>query len=118
MRKKKLKVAIVFNEAQPDFYVKSIEHEIKELEFDPYFEVEEQTPIEEYEAMAGKLTKAGLNAYPLNIMDDLWTMLKDFNKNKPDVVFNFMELYKENARLEMNIVGILELSGIPYTGAT
>lgn len=118
MRKKKLKVAIVFNEAQPDFYVKSVEHEIKELDFDPYFDVEELTPIEEYESMAAQLSKAGLVAYPLNIMDDVWILLNDFKENKPDVVFNFMELFKENARLEMNIVGVLELSGIPYTGAT
>lgn len=117
MRKRKIKVAIVFNESQPDFYVKSIEHEIKELDFIPYFEVEELTPMEEYELMAEKLCQSGLAAYALNISDDLGKLIKDINKNKPDVIFNFMELYKENARLEMNIVGILELLGIPYTGA-
>lgn len=117
MSKKKIKVALAFNEAQPEFYVKSVEHEIKELAFDPYFEVEELTPIEEYELMAEQLSKAGFEAYPLNIFDDLGILLKDFDKNKPDVVFNFMELFKENSRLEMNLVGILELLRIPYTGA-
>lgn len=117
MSKRKTKVAIVFNEAQPDFYVKSVEHEIKELDFIPYFEVEELTPIEEYELMADKLSKTGLEAYPLNIFDDINILIKDINKNKPDVIFNFMELYKENSRLEMNIVGMLELLGVPYTGA-
>jgi D-alanine-D-alanine ligase len=117
MSRRKTRVAIVFNEAQPDFYVKSVEHEIKELDFIPYFEVEELTPIEEYELMAQKLTRAGFEAYPLNIFDKLGTLFKDFNKNKPDVIFNFMELFKENSRLEMNLVGILELMGIPYTGA-
>ncbi len=117
MSRRKIKVAIVFNEAQPDFYVKSVEHEIKELDFIPYFEVEELTPIEEYELMAEKLSKSGFKAYPLNISDDLGILVKDITKNKPDVIFNFMELYKENARLEMNIVGLLELLGIPYTGA-
>jgi D-alanine-D-alanine ligase len=117
MSKRKTKVAIVFNEAQPDFYVKSVEHEIKELDFIPYFEVEELTPIEEYELMAEKLSQNGFEAYPLNISDDLRILVKDVKKNNPDVIFNFMELYEENARLEMNIVGILELLGIPYTGA-
>ncbi len=117
MSKRKTKVAVVFNEAQPDFYVKSVEHEIKELDFVPYFEVEELTPIEEYGVMAEKLTKSGLDAYPLNILDDINILIKDINKNKPDVIFNFMELYKDDARLEMNIVGVLELLGIPYTGA-
>ncbi len=117
MSKRKLKVAIVFNESQPDFYVKSVEHEIKELDFIPYFEVEELTPIEEYELMAAKLCKSGLEAYPLNIFDNLGILLKDIRKNKPDVIFNFMELYRENSRLEMNLVGMLELLGTPYTGA-
>ncbi len=118
MSKKKIKVAIVFNEAQPDFYVKSVEHEIKELDFDPYFEVEELTPIEEFELMAEQLNKlSGIEAYPLNILDDLGILLKNIKNNKPDVIFNFMELFKENPRLEMNLVGMLELLGIPYTGA-
>ena len=117
MRNRKTKVAIVFNESQPDFYVKSVEHEIKELDFIPYFEVEELTPIEEYELMAEKLSKKGLSAYPLNIFDNLGILFKDINENKPDVIFNFMELYKENSRMEMNLVGMLELIGIPYTGA-
>jgi D-alanine-D-alanine ligase len=117
MSRKKIKVAIVFNESQPDFYVKSVEHEIKELDFIPYFEVEELTPIEEYELMAKRLSKIGFKAYPFNIFDDLNTLLREIKNNKPDVIFNFMELYKENSRLEMNIVGMLELIGIPYTGA-
>jgi len=118
MSRKKIKVALVFNEPQPDFYVKSVEHEIKELDFDPYFEVEELTPIEEYEQMAERLRKAGFDAYALNILDDVGTLIKDINKNKPDVIFNFMELYRENSRLEMSLVGILEIMRVPYTGAT
>ena len=118
MSRKKIKVALVFNEPQPDFYVKSVEHEIKELDFDPYFEVEELTPIEEYEQMAERLRKAGFDAYALNILDEVGTLIKDINKNKPDVIFNFMELYRENSRLEMNLVGILEIMRVPYTGAT
>lgn len=115
--KEKLKVAVVFNEADPDLYVKSVDHELKELDFVPYFEVEDLTPMEEYELLAKKLTKRGMSAYPLNIKDDILKLIKDIKKNKPDVIFNFMELYKENSRLEMNIVGLLELMEIPYTGA-
>jgi hypothetical protein len=44
-------------------------------------------------------------------------LLKTSNKNKPDVVFNFVELYKEQPRLEMNFTGVLELLGVAYTGA-
>ncbi len=58
-----------------------------------------------------------LAAYTLNIKDSLDLMLSNFKKEKPDVIFNFVEIYKENSRLEMNIVGLYELLGIPYTGA-
>ncbi len=33
------------------------------------------------------------------------------------MVFNFVEIYKENSLLEMNVVGLYELLGISYTGA-
>ena len=115
--RKKIKVAIVYNEAHPDFYAKSVDHEVKELDFIPYFEVDELTPIEEFEIIAESLRKSGLDAYTLNISDDIKILLKEIKKNQPDVLFNFIELYKENARLEMNIVGLLELIGIPFTGA-
>ncbi len=114
---KKLKVAVVFNEAHPEMYVKSIEHELKELDFIPYFEVEELTPMEEYEILADRLSKFGLEAYSLNIKDDLQLLLRNLKKDKPDVIFNFVEIYKDNSRLEMNFVGLFELLGIPYTGA-
>lgn len=112
-----IKVAVVFNEAQPELYKKNDISEEKELDFVPYFEVENLTPIEEYELLVEKLNKSGLNAYALNIKDDLALLLSSLSKEKPDVVFNFIELYKENSRLEMNIVGIFELLNISYTGA-
>jgi D-alanine-D-alanine ligase len=115
--KQPIKVAVAFNEAHPDFYKKSDKNDKKELNFTPYFEVDDLSPIEEYELLAEILSKAGFDAYPLNIMDDMHLMLNNLKKNKPDVVFNFIELYKENSRLEMNIVGLFELLNIPYTGA-
>ncbi len=116
MNNKKLKVAVVFNESNPEMYVKSEEDNTK-LEFVPYFEVEDLTPMEEYEILAKKLTNVGFESYSLNINDDISVLLKDIKKNKPDVIFNFMEIYKDNSRLEMNIVGLLELLKVSYTGA-
>lgn len=117
MENKKLKIAVVYNEAQPELYVKPSEESERVGEFKPYFEVEEFTPMEEYAVMAEKLKRVGFEAYTLNILDDIQIMLDDFRKNKPDIVFNFVEIYKEDSRLEMNIVGVYELLGIAYTGA-
>jgi len=115
--KKKLKVAVIFNEASPELYKKEPKDKSQETNFIPYFEVENITPIEEYEQMAKRLCKKGIEAYTINIKDDIDILLKNIKKNKPDVIFNFVEIYKDNARLEMNVVGLLELLGIPYTGA-
>ncbi len=114
---KKIKVAIVFNEPHPELYIKPGELDEKKLDFVPYFEVENITPIEEYDLMAQKLKKNGVNAYTLNIKDDIVSLLRDLKKNKPDIVFNFVEIYKEDSRNEMNIVGLLELLKVPFTGA-
>ncbi len=115
--KHKFKVAVVYNESNPDLYIKSGDITKKELPFTPYFEVENYTPVEEYELLAKRLSTTGVDAYTLNIKDDIEFLISNIKKMKPDIIFNFVELYKDNARLEMNVVGLLELMGIPYTGA-
>jgi len=111
-----LKVAVIFNEANPELYQKT-KNKLKKLDFTPYFEVQDFTPVEEYQIITEALRKEGVDAYALNILDDIHLLMKDLKKKKPDVIFNFIELYEEDARLEMNIVGLLELLRIPYTGA-
>jgi D-alanine-D-alanine ligase len=115
--KKVLKVAIVYNEAHPEFYHSNEQLEQEPLDFIPYFEVEKLTPMEEYDIIAQRLCKSGVDAYTLNITDNIQKVITDLNNNRPDVIFNFIELYKEDARLEMNSVSFLELLGVPYTGA-
>lgn len=117
MRKPKIKVAILYNESQPEMYRKTSDTEVKEPEFKTYFEVDKTTPMEEYEYVAKKLISVGFEAYTHNIKDNLELMLKNLKDEKPDVIFNFVEIYRDNPRLEMNIVGLFELMSIPYTGA-
>lgn len=112
-----MKVAIVFNEANLEIYKKSKKKKQREIDFEPYFDMEGMDPISEYEAMAAALNKSGYEAYTLNIMDNINTFIKDYDKNKPDVVFNLVELYKDQPRLEMSFTGLLELLNVAYTGA-
>ena len=111
-----MKVAIVYNEASPEIYQKEIK-KVKELDFDPVFDLQNLDPISEFEDMAKSLQKTGYEAYTLNIMDSLQLFIKDYEKNKPDVVFNLVELYKDQPRLEMSFTGLLELLNVSYTGA-
>jgi len=116
MNRKNLKLAIIYNEASPELYKKPEEVTAPTGNFVPYFEVEEMTPMEEFEYIAGKLKKVGFNAYTLNIKDDIELLVDHLKKNRPDVIFNFVEIFKDEPQLEMNVVGIYELLGIPYTG--
>ncbi|HQF41539.1 MAG TPA: ATP-grasp domain-containing protein [Ignavibacteriaceae bacterium] len=116
MNDKKIKILVLYNEAHPEFYQKTTKP-APELDFKLYFEVETLTPMEEYEIMVKKLKRVGFDAHSLNIKDDLLVFLNEINNNPPDVIFNFVEIYKEKPRLEMNFVGLYELLGIPYTGA-
>lgn len=112
-----MKVAIVFNEAHPNLYKTDKKRRGKDIGFQPYFEIEYINPISEFESIANTLKKSGYEAYILNIMDNFNVFIKDFDKNKPEVVFNLVELYKEQPRLEMNFTGLLELLNVAYTGA-
>lgn len=117
MKNKRLKLAIVYNEASPELYQKTEESESSPKDFVPYFEVEELTPMEEFDYMVKRLKRVGFEAYTLNIRDNLELLLSDLKKSRPDVIFNFVEVFKDEPRFEMNIVGLYELLGIPYTGA-
>lgn len=116
MKEKKIKVLVLYNEAHPEFYHKPAEP-APELDFKPYFEVDNLTPMEEYEIIVKKLKRVGFDAYSLNLQDDIYSLLNLISENKPDVIFNFAEIFKDQPRLEMNLVGLYELLNIPYTGA-
>ena len=112
-----MKVAVIFNEAYPEL-INEYQTELpKDLNFKPYFDLDESDPIAEYEQIAEHLRKAGFDAYILNILDDMDIFLNDYEKNRPDVIFNLVEIYKDIAKLEMSFAGLLELLKMPYTGA-
>lgn len=112
-----MKVAIIFNEASPEIYKKVRKKNEKDLDFKPYFELEEVNPLLEYEKIADSLRKSGYDAYILNIRDNLNLFFEDLDRNKPDVIFNLVEIFKEQPQLEMSFTGLLELLNLAYTGA-
>ncbi|MBS3946213.1 MAG: ATP-grasp domain-containing protein [Melioribacter sp.] len=112
-----MKVVVLYNEPIQAKTKKVKKPSEGNLDFDPVFSLQEINPIEEFEQIAASLRKFGYDAYTLNIRDDLQLFFKDIDKNKPDVIFNFVELFNDQPRLEMNFTGLLELLKIPYTGA-
>ncbi len=112
-----MKVAVVFNEAYPEITDEYQTEMPKNLGFKPYFDITQSDPIQEFESIAKALRKSGYDAYILNILDNIQIFLRDFEKNKPDVIFNLVEIYKDIPRLEASFTGLLELLKVPYTGA-
>jgi D-alanine-D-alanine ligase len=113
-----MKIAVVYNEAYPEIKNEYSVKLPKNLGFKPYFDIEQSDPIAEYENIAKILRSAGHNAYIINLLDDLDKFLNDYQKNSPDVIFNFVEIYKDNAQLEMSFAGLMEMMKIPFTGAS
>ena len=117
MENKRLKVAVLYNESNPDIYL-SNNIDPEKLDFIPYFDIHNINPIDEFNAQCQRLIDMGYDAYSLNIKDDIYLLLDNLSKEKPDVIFNFIEIFNEDPKLEMNICGLFELLNIPYTGAS
>ncbi len=113
----KIKVSILYNEPNPELY-KNFEITKKKLiKFVPYFDIEDLTPIEEYKIIKKRIEKYGFDVYTFNIQENFYALIENLKKEKPDVIFNFVEIFNNLPILEMNITGIFELMKIPYTGA-
>src|SRR5262245_9123525 len=50
-------------------------------------------------------------------LDDVFEVIGKLRETKPDLVFNLCEAMAGNSRNEPTWVGLLDLFGIPYTGA-
>lgn len=65
------------------------------------------------------LEKLGHDAQPMSLFDeqDLETFLARVKRKRPDLVFNLAEAFRTDRRHEASIVSLLEMLGLPYTGA-
>lgn len=112
-----MKVAVIFNDSSIESPAVNSLKKSSDLGFEPYFAISKLDPLEDFRDIVEALQKVGYEAYLLNIRDDINIFMDDFLTNKPNVIFNLVELYKENPKLEMPFAGILELLKVPITGA-
>ncbi|MHC4623671.1 MAG: D-alanine--D-alanine ligase family protein [Planctomycetota bacterium] len=52
----------------------------------------------------------------LGAVDDIGTIVNSLAEQKPDIVFNLTEAFRGDRRLDKNIVALLEMLRIPFTG--
>ncbi len=63
------------------------------------------------------LTKLGHEVIPFGIFNDIEPFLKIVREQKPDLVFNMSEAFSGKRDFEPNLTALMQLMGIPFTGA-
>lgn len=72
---------------------------------------------EEIEAIVSALRDKGFAVRPINIKDDFDRLLGALTSPRPDVVFNLVEYFHDDARLEDRVAALYDLLRLPYTGS-
>jgi len=102
--KKRLKVLVLFDGVQPTPIDADLSEEMKTEEWET-----------EANVMAA-LGELGHVAEHLAIFDDLDLVRQKMESFQPDVLFNLVEQFKNNPGFDQNIVSLLEMQGVPFTG--
>lgn len=63
------------------------------------------------------LIKLGHEVIPFGIYDDIEPFIKLVKEAKPDLVFNMSEAFSGKRNFEPNLTALMELVGVPFTGA-
>ncbi|MBI2608667.1 MAG: ATP-grasp domain-containing protein [Deltaproteobacteria bacterium] len=64
------------------------------------------------------LKKLGHNIKILVLYNNLEKLIQEIKEFKPDVVFNLTESFRNERALSSQLLGVLDLLSVPYTGAT
>jgi D-alanine-D-alanine ligase len=102
--KKRLKVLVLFDGSGPTTIDQDFSAEMKTEDW--------KTEANVMEAL-GEL---GHTAEHLAIFDDVDLLRQKLETFAPDVLFNLVEQFKKNPGFDQNIVSLLEMQGVPFTG--
>ncbi|HUP92177.1 MAG TPA: ATP-grasp domain-containing protein [Solimonas sp.] len=105
MKKKRLRVLMAFD--WPGAIARP--HDFTEDFKDPDNYVENDV----YEALVAN----GYEVGRVGVFDDVLPLLDEIREFKPDVVFNLVEGFNNVQQWDRHIAGLIELLGVPYTGA-
>lgn len=117
MKSEKTSVVVLYNYVGEDEYEKMKTVDPASLEFQPEYDIHVSTAKEEYDAVAKALRKEGFRARSVNVREDIRVLERLLKRNPPDVIFNLVEHFNDESRLESAVAGLFELYQIPFTGA-
>ena len=94
-----------------------IEYRKKDVQFIAINANRDDTIVEIADAMTDILEKAGFRVRRLGLEQDPAPLWAELHRRRPDVVFNLFEGNHDNTETECYVAGLLEWSGIPFTGS-
>lgn len=116
---KKPSVIVLYNHIGEDWYEKLRELDESTLDFQPEYPVAETATVkEEHEEIARALRKQGYRARAINLQNDLRKLERVIRRSKPDIVFNLVEFFHDDAGLEAAVAALFDLYQLTYTGAS
>ena len=117
MSEQPVTVAVLYNQTGEDEYAKLRDVDPATLDFKPEYNIHVATSEEEYEAVAKALKLEGFRVRLVNVEENTRKLQRALSQPRPDVVFNLIEHFHDNAQLETSVAGLYELYKLPYTGA-
>ena len=73
--------------------------------------------LDQVNAVQSSLEKLGFDHQLFPLKDDIEDLVRALKQYAPDVVVNLCEGFRGDSHLEMHVPAVLEILGIPYTGA-
>ena len=111
-------VIVLYNSLSDEGYGRLKDVDPATLGFTPEYDIAVATVAQEYAAIATALRVEGFRVRPVNLRDRLATLERVVKRHPPDVVFNLVESFLDDADLEPAVAAFLDLYRIPYTGAS
>ncbi len=111
------RVLILWNQVDDDVYTHYRREDRRTVDWNPSLKIEPwETVEEEMQLIKRCIETAGHEVTMVNVRDNFDTMLDALRTNKPDVVVNLVEFFRDDAELEHDVPALFELLGIEYTG--
>ncbi len=114
---RKKSVIVLYNQVGEDWYEKLKDVDPATLGFEPEYPIHVSTAKEEYDDIVRALRRVGYLARAVNLEEDLKKLERVLKRSRPDVIFNLVEHFHDDADLEPAIAAMFDLYRIPYTGA-
>jgi D-alanine-D-alanine ligase len=111
------RILILWNQIDDDVYAHYRRDGRHAPDWDPTLKVEPwETAEEEMQLIKRSLEGGGHEVVLVNIRDSFDAMLEALRREKPDVVMNLVEFFRDDAELEHDVPALYELLGFEYTG--